>query len=215
MIQDTPLRRPFRTRDPTALSEETACRGVGYLCAELGVAGRIRIHQTRDIGTAQGAMTGTWLVGLAAAMGLLLFALQSAVESAVTWAWSGAGQRMVYALAGDLFARLQRLALTYHARGSVGDSLSRLTEDTYSVYTLTSSLGGSGTEKGVVFLANGSCNCSSSGGVGAGMGAFLVSDQNGNLFRVTVHGGAGTVEEHMQDPNGPDGWSTRYVNWRY
>lgn len=89
------------------------------------------------------------------------------------------------------------------------------TGPTRALYTLTSSLGGGGTEKGVVFLANGSCNCSSSGGVGAGMGAFLVSDQNGNLFRVTVHGGAGTVEEHMQDPNGPEGWSTRYVNWRY
>ncbi len=81
-----------------------------------------------------------WLVGVAAAAGLIVFALQSAVETALTWAWSAAGQRMVYALAGDLFARLQRLALTYHSRGSVGDSLSRLTGDSWCLNTLAEGL---------------------------------------------------------------------------
>lgn len=81
-----------------------------------------------------------WVVGLAAAAGLLVFALQSAVEVATTWAWSAAGQRMVYALAGDLFSRLQRLALTYHTRGSVGDSLSRLTGDAWCLNTVADGL---------------------------------------------------------------------------
>ena len=86
------------------------------------------------------AATATGLVGLAAAAGLVVFALQSAVETAITWAWSAASQRMVYALAGDLFARLQRLALTYHTRGSVGDSLSRLTGDSWCLNTVVDGL---------------------------------------------------------------------------
>lgn len=43
-----PLPVPVPSTRP-ALSEETACRGVGYLCAELGVAGRIRIQRWRDV----------------------------------------------------------------------------------------------------------------------------------------------------------------------
>ena len=73
-------------------------------------------------------------------------------------------------------------------------------------------LGGGG--KGVVFLPNGTAN--SHGTVGAGEGAFLVSDINGNRFRVTIQGGAGTVTERMYDPNYPGDWNPeRFVNWRY
>ncbi|NEQ13585.1 MAG: ABC transporter ATP-binding protein, partial [Moorea sp. SIO3E2] len=39
-----------------------------------------------------------------------------------------------------LFHRLQRLSLLFHSQRSVGDSLSRLTVDTYCVYTLTNAL---------------------------------------------------------------------------
>jgi ATP-binding cassette, subfamily B, bacterial len=39
------------------------------------------------------------------------------------------GQRMVYDLASDLFAHLQRLSLQFHARKAVGDSIRRVTSD--------------------------------------------------------------------------------------
>ncbi len=76
------------------------------------------------------------LVAVAAVASLVLFALNSAVDVALSLAWAGSGQRMVYGLAADLFHRLQRLSLQFHARRPVGDSLSRLTEDTSCVFTL-------------------------------------------------------------------------------
>jgi ATP-binding cassette subfamily B protein/subfamily B ATP-binding cassette protein MsbA len=54
--------------------------------------------------------------------------------------WNICGQRMVYDLAADLFARLQRLSLLFHRRRSVGDSLSRLTGDTWCIYSVTDGL---------------------------------------------------------------------------
>src|SRR5262249_18069944 len=39
-------------------------------------------------------------------------------------------------VAADVFARLQRLSLLFHSRRSVGDSMSRLMEDTWCIYTL-------------------------------------------------------------------------------
>jgi ATP-binding cassette, subfamily B, bacterial len=47
---------------------------------------------------------------------------------------------MVYDLAQDLFARLQRRSLLFHARVPVGDSMSRVTVDSWCVYALASSL---------------------------------------------------------------------------
>ena len=73
-------------------------------------------------------------VVLAALAGLALFAATAALDAAVTWAWSAHGQRMVYDLAGDLFRRLQRLSLLFHARHHVGDSITRITSDAWCVY---------------------------------------------------------------------------------
>ena len=47
---------------------------------------------------------------------------------------------MVFELATDLFGRLQRRSLLSHVKSSVGDSLSRLTVDTWSVYAVTETL---------------------------------------------------------------------------
>jgi ATP-binding cassette, subfamily B, bacterial len=80
------------------------------------------------------------LIVLAGITTLVLFALGSAFDVGLSWAWMAAGQRMVYELAGDVFARLQRLSLQFHSRHSVGDSLDRLTTDTWCVYTLVSEL---------------------------------------------------------------------------
>jgi ATP-binding cassette subfamily B protein/subfamily B ATP-binding cassette protein MsbA len=46
------------------------------------------------------------------------------------------GQRMVYDLAADLFRHLQRLSLLFHSRQPVGDTIARVTTDTYCLQTL-------------------------------------------------------------------------------
>jgi ATP-binding cassette subfamily B protein len=80
------------------------------------------------------------LILLAAFASLALFVINSMLDTALNWAWAVAGQRMVYDLAGAVFARLQRLSLLFHTRRPVGDSISRLSTDTWCVYSVTSSL---------------------------------------------------------------------------
>ena len=82
----------------------------------------------------------TVLVVVAAIASLIVFALNSVLDVALSLSWNVGGQRMVYDLAGDLFAKLQRLSLLFHRRRPVGDSLSRLTDDTWSIYTVTDGL---------------------------------------------------------------------------
>jgi ABC-type multidrug transport system fused ATPase/permease subunit len=84
--------------------------------------------------------TAGLLIGLAALASLSFFALSSLFDAVLTWSWSVAGQRMVYELAEDLFRRVQRLSLIFHSRNSVGDSLSRLTGDTWCIYSLVDGL---------------------------------------------------------------------------
>ncbi len=67
---------------------------------------------------------------------LVLFAATAALESAVTLVWFAAGQRLVYALASRVFMQLQKLSLLFHAKRTVGDALSRLTGDAWSVYVV-------------------------------------------------------------------------------
>jgi ATP-binding cassette, subfamily B, bacterial len=82
----------------------------------------------------------TTFIILAAVLSLALFAVNSALAITLSIAWSMAGQQMVYDLAGDVFARLQRLSLRFHSRRSIGDSLSRLMEDSWSIYSLADGL---------------------------------------------------------------------------
>jgi ATP-binding cassette subfamily B protein len=49
------------------------------------------------------------------------------------------GQRMVFDLGADLFAHLQRLSLLFHSRRAVGDTIARVTGDTYGLQTLVNS----------------------------------------------------------------------------
>jgi ATP-binding cassette subfamily B protein len=72
--------------------------------------------------------------------GLLIFVLNSALEMGLTTAWTLAGRRMVYQLAEDLFARLQRRSLIYHSRNPVGDVMSRITGDCWCVNQMVDSL---------------------------------------------------------------------------
>ncbi|MEO5802724.1 MAG: ABC transporter ATP-binding protein, partial [Verrucomicrobiota bacterium] len=68
--------------------------------------------------------------------GLVLFALNSIFDAILTWSWTVAGRRTVNALAEDMFARLQRRSLLYHTRNSVGDSMGRVTVDSWVVYQI-------------------------------------------------------------------------------
>jgi len=91
------------------------------------------------LGAASAGRAAT-IIAFAAVASLALFAVGAAFNIAISWLWAVAGQRMVFDLSTDLFHRLQRLSLGYHARTPVGDSLSRLGGDTWSVYTLSSRL---------------------------------------------------------------------------
>src|SRR5262249_21904156 len=77
---------------------------------------------------------------VAAIGGLALFGVGSLLDALVTWVWTYAGRRMVYDLAQDLFARLQRRSLLFHSRNSVGDVLSRITGDSWGVYQVIDAL---------------------------------------------------------------------------
>jgi len=80
------------------------------------------------------------ILALSALGGLALFALNSALNAASTWAWTLTGRRMVYELAEDLFARFQRRSLLFHSRNSVGDVISRITGDSWCVYQIVDTL---------------------------------------------------------------------------
>jgi ATP-binding cassette subfamily B protein len=77
------------------------------------------------------------LVAVAAALSLALYLTGAALGAALNMSWTIAGQRMVYDLGGDMFHRLQRLPQRFHARQPVGDSLSRISTDSYALYRLT------------------------------------------------------------------------------
>jgi ATP-binding cassette, subfamily B, bacterial len=72
--------------------------------------------------------------------GLAIFVLNSALEMGLTTLWTLAGRRMVYQLAEELFARLQRRSLIYHSRHPVGDVMSRITGDCWCVNQVVESL---------------------------------------------------------------------------
>ena len=88
------------------------------------------------------ALKPTWtvLLWIAVLGGFALFLLNSVLEVVLTQFWTLAGRRMVYDLAGDLFARLQRRSLLFHARKSVGDTLGRVTGDSWCVYQVFTTL---------------------------------------------------------------------------
>jgi ATP-binding cassette subfamily B protein/subfamily B ATP-binding cassette protein MsbA len=67
---------------------------------------------------------------------VLLVLVRCVIDMANTLAAVSFGQRMVYALAADLFLRLQRLSLVYHSRRPVGDTVSRISGDTHCMQVL-------------------------------------------------------------------------------
>jgi ATP-binding cassette subfamily B protein len=64
---------------------------------------------------------------------VLIFLLGAAASTVSTVAAVTFGQRTVYDLGADLFRHLQRLSLVFHARRPLGDTVGRVTGDTYCV----------------------------------------------------------------------------------
>jgi ATP-binding cassette subfamily B protein/subfamily B ATP-binding cassette protein MsbA len=91
-------------------------------------------------GLLPGAGSPRGLLAWAVLAGLLIFAANNAIDVVLTRAWIQVGQRMVYRLAGDLFAHIQRRSLLFHSRNPVGDSLSRITGDSWCAYKVVDSL---------------------------------------------------------------------------
>ena len=86
-----------------------------------------------------------FLPGGAGSHGLLLWIAIGSVAIFVTGTLIGmantllsvkVGQRMTYRLGADLFLHLQRLSLLFHSRRPVGDSIARVSGDSYSVQIL-------------------------------------------------------------------------------
>src|SRR5688500_1451079 len=76
------------------------------------------------------------LVGWCVAATVVLFLAGWSVGLVGVRANIAFAQRMVYDLASDLFAHLQRLSLRFHARRPVGDTIRRVTEDCRCVATI-------------------------------------------------------------------------------
>jgi ATP-binding cassette subfamily B protein len=87
-----------------------------------------------------GASSPAGLLAWVVLAGLTLFAVNSASDVVLTFAWIRVGQRTVYHLARATFARLQRRSLPFHARSAVGESLTRVTSDSWCVSTLVDTL---------------------------------------------------------------------------
>ncbi|HSH83062.1 MAG TPA: ABC transporter transmembrane domain-containing protein, partial [Herpetosiphonaceae bacterium] len=85
-------------------------------------------------GTSEGLLAWTVLAGLA------IFAANSAMDVVLTVSWLRVSQPMVYDLARDLFAHMQRRSLLFHSRNSVGDLLSRVTGDSWCIQGVVNGL---------------------------------------------------------------------------
>jgi ATP-binding cassette subfamily B protein/subfamily B ATP-binding cassette protein MsbA len=83
-----------------------------------------------------GGTSTSSLIGWCVAATILIFLLGWAVELVTAYTNISWAQRMVYDLAGDLFARLQELSLKFHTSRSVGDNIRRVTADCSCISTI-------------------------------------------------------------------------------
>ena len=83
----------------------------------------------RIVAVLPGSPTTHGLILWSVAATAVLFLLSWAAGLANAYASISLGQRMVYDLASDLFARLQALSLRFHTSKAVGDTIRRVTAD--------------------------------------------------------------------------------------
>ncbi|MCA1700501.1 MAG: ABC transporter ATP-binding protein/permease, partial [Actinobacteria bacterium] len=80
------------------------------------------------------------LLAYVVAAELAIFAIASALDIVLTFLWIKVGQTMVYDLARDLFARVQRRSLRAHAHEPVGETMQRVAGDSWAVHTVVDEL---------------------------------------------------------------------------
>jgi ATP-binding cassette subfamily B protein/subfamily B ATP-binding cassette protein MsbA len=83
-----------------------------------------------------GSATPHGLLLWAAIGTVLVFLLSTASTTFYNYFSLRIGQRMVFELASDLFSHLQRLSLIFHSRQALGDTIQRVTGDSYCISTL-------------------------------------------------------------------------------
>ena len=71
--------------------------------------------------------------------GLLIFALTSTADAVLSWLWIRVGQAMVFDVARDAYGATLRRSWAFHSRRETGDSLSRITGDSWAVHTVAES----------------------------------------------------------------------------
>jgi len=72
--------------------------------------------------------------------GPIVFLAETVLDVGLTLAWTRVGRGTVNDLARDLFARIQRRSLLFHTQHPLGDSLSRITGDSWCVYNVVDTL---------------------------------------------------------------------------
>lgn len=87
-----------------------------------------------------GAGSTHGLLAWVVAAGLLFFVFNSLLDLILTFGWINTGQRMVYDLARDLFAVIQRRSMVFHTRNFVGDLMSRIVSDSWCINALADNL---------------------------------------------------------------------------
>ena len=84
---------------------------------------------------------------------VVIFLLGAASSAFYNYLSLRIGQGMVFELAGDLFAHLQRLSLRFHGRRQLGDTIERVTGDAYCVSTLVTDAVVPAVQAGVLLVA--------------------------------------------------------------
>jgi ATP-binding cassette subfamily B protein/subfamily B ATP-binding cassette protein MsbA len=95
-------------------------------------------HPTPHIitGLLPGSSSPHGLLAWAAGGTVAIFVLATATKTLHSYFSLRVGQRMTFALAADMFAHLQRLSLRFHSRQPLGDTIERVTGDSYCVSTM-------------------------------------------------------------------------------
>src|SRR5262249_31549560 len=89
---------------------------------------------------ADSARNAGLLIFIAAFGALLCYGVGSLVDAVLSYGWMKTGQRLVYDVAGDLYAKLQQRSLVHHNEKSLGDSLTRLFGDSLARFTISYAL---------------------------------------------------------------------------
>jgi ATP-binding cassette, subfamily B, bacterial len=71
--------------------------------------------------------------------GLLIFALTAAADAVLSWLWIRVGQAVVFDVARDAYRATLRRSWAFHSRHEIGDSLSRITGDSWAVHAVAES----------------------------------------------------------------------------